>query len=340
MKNEKCPITYQGQVYESLKDFAAKNNLNYPKVLSHHRKGRTAEEIVAQCQFSTASKAAAPPPETPKRYYVEFDGVQYTSLYAAAQALGLSPGRVYDIKKRKKVSAKAALEYALNNSAKAGKGRSPNATPCVIDGVSYPSREAAMQAYNIPRITVYSRMEREGISFEEALVRGRDSAVYRAPTSSLFFNLHLVQSSQVSVPPTLEELYRSLTYYHCKVEYMLDLLTSTPALFVDGHSYIFFNKDARGVEIISELPFFVDNDTMNIINGTFVTIKAFAHQQSGKTYLAAFQSAKEELQEIKSLLNTWFSYASVRDKLIRTFGKQEQDTVAAMAEADPEKQIG
>ena len=44
MKNEKCPITYQGQVYESLKDFAVKNNLNYSKVLSYHRKGRTRSE--------------------------------------------------------------------------------------------------------------------------------------------------------------------------------------------------------------------------------------------------------------------------------------------------------
>ena len=96
MKNEKCPITYQGQVYESLKDFAVKNNLNYSKVLSYHRKGHTAEEIVAQCQFSVASKATAPPRETAKRYFVEYNGVQYTSLYAAAQALGLSPGRVYD----------------------------------------------------------------------------------------------------------------------------------------------------------------------------------------------------------------------------------------------------
>ena len=339
MKNEKCPITYQGQVYESLKDFAVKNNLNYSKVLSYHRKGRTAEEIVAQCQFSVASKATAPPRETAKRYFVEYNGVQYTSLYAAAQALGLSPGRVYDIKKRKKISAEAALDYALQNSAKAGQGQSPNATPCIVDGVSYPSREAAMQAYNIPRITVYSRMEREGISFEEALIRGRDSAVYRAPTSSLFFSLHLVQSNQVSAPPTLEELYRSLTYYHCKVNYMVDLLTSTPALFVDGHSYVFFNKEARGVEIISELPFAVDNDTMNVINGTFVTIKAFSHQLSGKPYVATFQSAKEELQEIKSLLNTWFSYASVRNKLIRTFGKQEPEVVAAMA-GTPEKQIG
>lgn len=339
MKNEKCPITYQGQTYESLKDFAAQNNLSYPKVLAHHRKGRTAEEIVAQCQFSTASKAAATPPETPKRYYIEYNGVQYTSLYAAAQALGLSPGRVYDIKKRKKISAEAALEYALQNSAKAGQGQSPNATPCVVDGVSYPSREAAMQAYNIPRITVYSRMEREGISFEEALVRGRDSAVYRAPTSSLFFNLHLVQSNQVSAPPTLDELYRSLTYYHCKVEYMSDLLTSIPALFVDGHSYVFFNKEARGVEIISELPFPVDDSTINVINGTFVTIKVFSHQLSGKPYLAAFQSAKEELQEIKSLLNTWFSYASVRDKLIRTFGNQGHEAIAAMTEISG-KQIG
>ena len=48
-----CPITYNGQTYPTLKEFAVANNLNYSKVLARHRRGQTAEEIVAQCQYPT-----------------------------------------------------------------------------------------------------------------------------------------------------------------------------------------------------------------------------------------------------------------------------------------------
>jgi len=321
-----CPISYNGESYDTLKEFAAQNNLNYSKVLAYHRKGKSPEEIVELCQFSAASKASSPPKETSKRYLVEYNGVQYTSLYAAAEALGLAPSRLYDLRKKKNLSPAEAIEYALTHLAKAGKGDSPNANPCVVEGVTYPSREAAMQAYRIPRITVYSRMEREGISFEEALIRGRDSAVYRAPATTPFFNFHLIPAKNKMGQATMAELSRSLSYYRCDVKPMQDLISNTQILFVNDHSYVFYNKKARGVEIISELPTpagGADESLLNVLNGAFIVTKVFTHPMSGRLYLTAFQSAKEEGQEIKSLLNTWFSFSSIRDKLVRTFRGEE-----------------
>lgn len=318
-----CPITYNGQTYPTLKEFAVANNLNYSKVLARHRRGQTAEEIVAQCQFSTASKATQPRPESPKRCPVEYDGVSYPSLYAAASALGLSPNSLYDLRRRG-MSPVESIEYALTHLAKAGEGQQPgHACPCEIEGVSYPSQEAALNAYNMTRITVYSRMQREGISFEEAIIRGRDTAVYRQPTPSLFPSFHLVPAKGEPGMTTLAELARSLNYYHCKVEHMRDLLSGDSVLKVSDDSYVFYNREARGIEFVSPLPFPVDGDMLDIFNGAFAITKVFTVHKV--PYLAAFQSAKEEIQEIKTLLNTWFSFSCIRDKLVRMFAVQAEN---------------
>lgn len=320
------PVEYKGQTYESLKAFANALGLPYTKVVHHYKKGRVPEEIVELCQFTAASKAKEAPKEGSKRCFVEHNGIQYTSIYAAAEALGLSAARIYDIRKRKGISAAEAIDYALEQKlAKPGTGKSPNSKPCTIEGVTYPSREAAINAYHQTRITVYSRMEREHISFEEALIRGRNTATYRPPTISLFPTLQLVPAKKSVAQPVLEELSRSLEYYRYHVEPMSDLVTGLPALLVNGHSYIYFNREARGLEILSELPVDADRDTLWALNSSYVAAKLFTNHLSGKIYLLSFQSAKEEGQDIKTLLNTWFSYICIRDKLLRLFEAEEQE---------------
>ena len=76
LKAQPCPITYQGTTYPTLKEFAVAHNLSYSKVLSYHRKGKTAEEIVEHCQFSDSSKKKGLPPETAKRCPVVYNGVE------------------------------------------------------------------------------------------------------------------------------------------------------------------------------------------------------------------------------------------------------------------------
>lgn len=318
MKSKAYPVTFRGQKYKSLKAFAASLNLKYSNVVRYYQQGKDLEDIVVRCQYTTASKAQGEPKETAKRYPVEYEGVKYPSLYAAAESLNIPLAYLYDLRRRRGMSATEAIKHALEHPPRTISGQSPRAKPCVVEGITYPSQEAAIQAYHMSRITVYSRMEREGISFEEALVRGRNSAVYRPPTASLFPELQLVpaKGGEISLP-ILAELSRSLEYYRYQVQTMANLKTGIPALCVNGHSYIYFNHAARGLEIISELPIDVDRETLWELNAAYVAVKLFT---SGKTiYLSAFQSAKEEGQEIKSLLNTWFSYLSIRDSLIRRF---------------------
>jgi len=317
------PVSCDGKTYGSLKEFANDRGLNYSRVLHYFRKGRTPEEIVELCQFTQASKAAIEPVEHAKRHPVMYKNVKYDSIYAAAEALGVSPARIYDIRKRKGLSAEEAIDYALSNLSRPGDGESPNSKPCVVEGVTYPSREAAIQAYHMTRITVYSRMEREGISFEEALIQGRNSATYRPPTISLFPTLRLIPAKSDISQPVLAELTRSLEYYKQTVQPMTDLLTGLPALFVNGHSYIYFNHDARGLELLSELPINVDRDTLEVLNSSYVATKLFRNNISQKIFLFSFIPSKEEGQEIKTLLNSWFSYVCIRDKLMRLFSDKD-----------------
>ena len=173
------PITCEGHEFGSIKEFANHYGLNYAKVQHYRKLGKSPEEIVRECQFSAASKHSllGELKDSGNRILCEYDGVKYSSLYEAATALGLSPSQVYDFRKRHHLSPSAAIEMAMERQ-KSGKRPSAVAKKCIVDGVEYESREAAIKAYRIPRITVYSRMEREHISFEEALVRGHRESIY------------------------------------------------------------------------------------------------------------------------------------------------------------------
>lgn len=335
MEAQHRQVEYEGIVYPSIKAFADAYQLNYPKATTYFRKGKTPEEVIQKCQFSTASKTRGLPPETPKRQYVEYNGVQYMSIYAAAEALGISPAQVYSVKQRKHYTPEAAIEYVLEHSVPAGGASNHHLSkPCVIEGIEYPSREAALVAYRQKRITVYSRMKREKISFEEAVVRGRKTALYRKPTSSLFPQLHLIHMNKdLTSPKTLADLTASFSYYNCRVVALMDMLTGTPALLVDDQTYLCYNEEARGIEIITELDFTLDDEAVNVFNESYITVKLFRSKARGKLILAAFQSAKSEGQCIEPLLNAWFSYTTIRDILLRRFSPEQML-------ATPEKKLG
>lgn len=324
-------ITCGGKEFSSIKEFANYYGLNYSKVQYYRKRGKTPEDIIESCKFSSASKSTALPKDSPKRFSCEYDGVQYASLYEAANALGLNPAQVYELRKRNNLSPSAAIEMAVERRTAKGKGASKRAQPCVIDGVEYESREAAILAYKLPRVTVYSRMEREGISFEEALSRGRKASVYCPPAMSLFPSLRLAQTSALN-QPILEELSTSLDYYRRKVSAMRDMISLLPVLVVEEDIYLFFNHEAHGLEIVSTLPIQVDMETLNAINGAYANTKIFHNTITGQITLSSFQAAKEEGQEIRPLLYAFFSYDAIRERLIRNFSASQADiAVPALA---------
>lgn len=327
MEAQGYQVEYEGRMYSSLREFAEELNLNYPKVTAYFRKGKSLEEIIEKCQFSTASKTPGPPREGPKRKFVEFNGVQYSSIYAAAEALGISPARVYSVRESQQCSAEAAIEYVLENSTPAGGSDTPSAAkPCVIEGISYPSREAALAAFRLKRITVYSRMKRENIPFEEAVLRGRDSALYRKPAASKLPRLVLIpMEEELKKPEVLADLYRSLSYYNRRVEILMDELSGTPVLFVDGLSYICYNEDARGIEMSTAFDekAKMSPAAINLFNENNIAVKLFFSRTRGRLMLTAFQSAKSDNQRIEPLLNAWFCYSTIRDERMRKFNPEQ-----------------
>lgn len=336
MEAQGYQVEYEGQMYHSLREFAEALNLNYPKVTAYFRKGKSLEEIIEKCQFSTASKTPGPLKEGPKRKFVEFNGVQYSSIYAAAEALGISPARVYSVRESQQCSAEAAIEYVLENSMPAGGSDAPSAAkPCIIEGISYPSREAALAAFRLKRITVYSRMKRENIPFEEAVLRGRDSALYRKPAASKLPRLVLIpMEGELKKPEVLADLYRSLSYYNRRVEILMDELSGTPVLFVDGLSYICYNEDARGIEMSTAFDekAKMSSAAINLFNENNIAVKLFFSKARGRLMLTAFQSAKSDNQRIEPLLNAWFCYSTIRDERMRKFNPEQ-------ALAVPEKKL-
>ena len=50
------PVEYDGRTFASIKEFVNFYGLNYSKVQYFRKLGKTPEEIVRECQFSTASK--------------------------------------------------------------------------------------------------------------------------------------------------------------------------------------------------------------------------------------------------------------------------------------------
>ena len=215
----------------------------------------------------------------------------------------------------------------LENSTPAGGSDTPSAAkPCVIEGISYPSREAALAAFRLKRITVYSRMKRENIPFEEAVLRGRDSALYRKPAASKLPRLVLIpMEEELKKPEVLADLYRSLSYYNRRVEILMDELSGTPVLFVDGLSYICYNEDARGIEMSMAFDekAKMSPAAINLFNENNIAVKLFFSRTRGRLMLTAFQSAKSDNQRIEPLLNAWFCYSTIRDERMRKFNPEQ-----------------
>lgn len=311
------PVECDGMTFKSIKAFACHYGLNYSKVLYYARRGLTPQRIKSVCQFSTASKMDKPAKSHTKRFLCEYDGRQYSSLYEAALDLGFSPSQLYELRKRKKLTASETIALAVHRRERNGKRPAAAAKSCVIEGIMYESREAAARAFGIPCITAYSRMEREGITFEEALIRGKNAATYCHPVSSLFPALRPALERGQLKQPVLEELASSLTYYGCSVEPMRDIENDMPALRVDGGTYVYFNVDARGIEICTLLPVRIPEPDANTLNASFVAARVVFF--GPKIFLLSFQAAKEEHQEIKLLLTVFFSHTAVRDRLIRQY---------------------
>lgn len=170
-KKHKQQVVMPGETFESITAFCNAYDLKYATTSLQLRKGISPEEIVANrgtlpttTRYRSDSRAAIP---------CSYDEVNYPSISVAAEALGIPPHRISTCMKTRKCSVNDAIRYLMEDKEvlididTAGRRE-----PCVVEGVLYPSRAAACQAYGVKYISVYSRMRRNNISFEEALASG------------------------------------------------------------------------------------------------------------------------------------------------------------------------
>ena len=165
-------VVVGGKIYNSITEFCDAHGLKYPSVSAQLRKGVAPEDILANhgnlpttTRYKSGSKAAHP---------CAYDGVEYPSMMAAADALGIPAHRITTCMKTRQCSASDAIRHLMedNDGEVLNTGNQGKREPCVVEGVLYPSKSAACQAYGVRYITIHSRMTREGLTFEEALASG------------------------------------------------------------------------------------------------------------------------------------------------------------------------
>lgn len=202
-----------GRVFASVSAFAQEYGLKYVSVKYHLNKGRTPEQLIARLgSLPTATRYKK---DSVAACACAYNGVSYPSISAAAEALGISSQQVYALKNHEGFSADEALTRVMELNKALGTKAIPlehqRIRPCIVDGVPYRTQGEALKAYGMQYITIKSRMDREGISFEEALKRGTKERRGVVSVSSHWWNCELTEASPPSDPKSsMGQLYSML----------------------------------------------------------------------------------------------------------------------------------
>jgi len=337
----KWTIYYEDRVFDSIIAFCEAFGCRVSTAQKKFMRGIPPSQVIKDNQLYKRHKRA--PVQHKRQYPCSYAGENYSSLSEAASALGIPLYWLYNFKKKHNYSPQTALEQAVKAYAEAKTGHEAGSCiPCVIDGTAYPSRAAACRAYDIPAITVYSRMEREGITFEEALTRGNNDRKRITPVPVKFNSLRLVRGDIAELPPELSivALYDILRKYKYLPEYykavsgelILKIGETFPSTQMPYSMYIVFPAaSAKGsvpVEIVvpklvtypHELP---DGTSLfqrlNELNLKYINLK-LVYDPPSKTVSAVWaQTIKQTHGQISDMLQTIFFLLGTCDRVVRSF---------------------
>lgn len=163
--------------YASVSQFCRDNGLRYPTVIAQLNRGMAPEQILEQQHTSRNTFSA-------QKSECEYEGQHFLSLSKAAEHFGIQPSYLYALKKKEHLAANETLRLAMER--KQAKHPSGTVVPCTINGVEFLSQSDALAYYHIPRATVTSRMQRNHLTFEEALMGMIQKQRRLTPMVSLF----------------------------------------------------------------------------------------------------------------------------------------------------------
>lgn len=159
-------VEAEGQTFVSVQNFCDYYGLKYRSALYHLQKGRTGDETINILEHRSFNRQYRKAPG--RSIEVKIGDDIFKSITEAAEAYGVRPDQI----KQAIQAGDAAISELTGEEQSANKKVPTHVKKCVIAGVTYPSMAAAARAYGIPMATVTARMDREKISFEEALRRG------------------------------------------------------------------------------------------------------------------------------------------------------------------------
>lgn len=177
MSRSSYKVMANGIEFSSATKFCNHFGLQYPAVRHHLQEGKTGDEILKILRQNSICRRYSTSPGRGRSVII--DDVEYKSITEASAATGLST---------------AEINKMLHSDLPKSTGRK---VPCTIGGVTYPTREAAAKAYGLPIQTIWARVKRRGISFEEALEIGRKFQNQMFPEKSKWGTLTL---SPIDVP--------------------------------------------------------------------------------------------------------------------------------------------
>lgn len=197
MPYKNCQLEAEGKTYPDVMSFCEHFGFKYTSVKYYLRQGKNGDEIVTALRRNSLKRRYSTSPGRGKP--LEIDGVKYNSVVEASEAYGIPTHRVYTLAKAKRTTHEAAMLELV-------KGRPGHVTPCTIAGVTYPSKEAAAKAYAIPMQTIWARMARHGLTFEQAILNGSRERTMMIPEKSKWPGINLT-------PIETPEEDKSMLYY-------------------------------------------------------------------------------------------------------------------------------
>lgn len=184
---EKTPVVAEGHAFPSILQFCTYYGLNYPSVVRRIRNGEDGDTILKTLVSVPARKRAVTTP-------CVVNGVEYPSMTAAAEALNVPVWKIYAVKNRNSLSASEAVQQVADMTEVPNEyhGRQK----CIVAGKEYASQRDAVEAYGAKLSTVTTRMQRYGISFEEALLQSKYERIRIAGNKSMAWDFSVVDIGQ------------------------------------------------------------------------------------------------------------------------------------------------
>lgn len=337
-------IYYEDRVFDSIIAFCEAYGCRVSTTQKKFVRGIPPSQVIRDNQLYKRNERK--PIQHKRQYPCTFGNETYSSLAEAASALGIPLYWLYNFKKKHNYSAQTALELAVDEYPKVKRTTSHKngrCLPCKIDGTTYPSRASACKAYDMPAITVYSRMEREGISFEEALARGNKDRKHIIPIPVKFNKLHLIKHDITELNPELSivSLYNMLQRYKylpefykaATGEFVLKIDETFSPIQRPYNMYIVFpssdTKSRVPVEIVVPKLITYHNDEMpyspsffqrlNELNLKYINLKLVYDPPSRTVSAIWAQTIKQSHGQIADMLQTIFFLLGTCGRVVQFF---------------------